>query len=380
MSMIDRIKYDGNPQGNQWLIYKCPSDQFVLGSQLIVGEGQEAIFFRGGQALDVFRPGTHTLSTGNLPLLNRLVNLPFGGKTPFTAEIYYVNRTANLDMKWGTSVPIPMEDPKYGLLLNVGARGQYGVTIEDSRLFVTRIVGAIPGGTEMNHLLILRYFNGMINSRVKSIVSEYMIARRISFLEVTQYLTEISQSFQEALTEELQNFGISLTNFYCDSIAPRPEDYEKLRTYKEELALGEDFYQRRRSLDILEKLADNPSAGGAANAGIGLGMGFGVAGQVGGLFAGLAQNVAPHPQENAGGAVRCPNCGASNPASRRFCGECGNRLAAGVICPHCGAENQPGMRFCGECGQQLAAVSRCSACGFENPPGTRFCGNCGQRL
>ncbi len=380
MSIIDRIKYDGNLQGNQWLIYKCPSDQFVLGSQLIVGEGQEAVFFRGGRALDVFRPGTHTLSTGNLPLLNRLVNLPFGGKTPFTAEIYYVNKTANLDMKWGTSVPIPMEDPRYGLLLNVGARGQYGITIEDSRLFVTRIVGTVPGGTEMNHLLILRYFNGMINSRVKSIVSEYMIARRISFLEVTQYLTEISQSFQEALTEDLQSFGISLTNFYCDSIAPRPEDYEKLRTYKEELALGEDFYQRRRSLDILERLADNPSAGGTASAGIGLGMGFGVAGQVGGLFAGLAQNVATHPQENAGNTVRCPNCGASNPASRRFCGECGNRLAAGVICPHCGAENQPGMRFCGECGKPLTAASRCSACGFENPPGSRFCGNCGQRL
>ena len=380
MSIIDRIKYDGNLQGNQWLIYKCPSDQYALGSQLIVGEGQEAVFFRGGQALDIFRPGTHTLSTGNLPLLNRLVNFPFGGKTPFTAEIYYVNKTANLDMKWGTSVPIPMEDPKYGLLLNVGARGQYGISIEDSRLFVTRIVGVILGGMEITPLLILRYFNGMINAKVKSILSEHMISQRISFLEISQYLTEIFLSFQETLSEEFERFGISLTNFYCDSIAPRPEDYTKLRTYKEELALGEDFYQRRRSLDILEKLAENPSAGNAANAGIGLGMGFGVAGQVGGLFAGMAQNVTVHPQENGDNTVKCPICGASNPVVRRFCGECGNRLATGVICPHCGTENQPGMRFCGECGQQLIVPSKCSACGFENPPGSRFCGNCGQKL
>ena len=118
MAIIDRIKYDGNSNGSQWLSYKCPSEQFVLGSQLIVNQGQEALFFKGGEALDLFGPGTHTLSTGNLPILNKLVNLPFGGKTPFSAEIYYINKTANLDMKWGTSTPIPLEDPKYGLILN----------------------------------------------------------------------------------------------------------------------------------------------------------------------------------------------------------------------------------------------------------------------
>ena len=157
MAIIDRIKYDGNSNGSQWLIYKCPSEQFVLGSQLIVNQGQEALFFKGGEALDLFGPGTHTLSTGNLPILNKLVNLPFGGKTPFSAEIYYINKTANLDMKWGTSTPIPLEDPKYGLILNVGARGQYGITITDSRLFVSKIIGAVPNGTTTNPMLVLRY-------------------------------------------------------------------------------------------------------------------------------------------------------------------------------------------------------------------------------
>ncbi|WP_322176284.1 SPFH domain-containing protein [Acutalibacter caecimuris] len=98
--------------GGQWLIHKYPSEQFVLGSQLIVNQGQEALFFKGGEALDLFGPGTHTLSTGNLPLLYKLVNLPFGGKTPFSAEIYYINTTDNIDMKWGTSTPIPLEDPR----------------------------------------------------------------------------------------------------------------------------------------------------------------------------------------------------------------------------------------------------------------------------
>ena len=119
MALIDRIKYDGDPQGRPWLIYKYPGESFVLGSQLIVGQGQEALFVKGGKALDLFGPDTYTLHTGNLPLLNRLVNLPFGGETPFTAEIYYINKTSRLDMNWGTSTPFQLEDPKYGLLLSL---------------------------------------------------------------------------------------------------------------------------------------------------------------------------------------------------------------------------------------------------------------------
>ena len=138
--------------------------QMCIRDRLIVNQGQEALFFKGGEALDLFGPGTHTLSTGNLPILDKLVNLPFGGKTPFSAEVYYINKTANLDMKWGTSTPIPLEDPKYGLILNVGARGQYGITIKDSRLFVSKIIGAVPNGTTTNPLLVLKYFNGLINS------------------------------------------------------------------------------------------------------------------------------------------------------------------------------------------------------------------------
>lgn len=179
MAIIDRIKYDGNLNNNQWMIYKCPSEEFVLGSQLIVNEGQEALFYKGGKALDLFGPGTHTLSSGNLPILNKIVNLPFGGKTPFSAEIYYVNKVANLDMKWGTSTPIPIEDPKYGLILNIGARGQYGIRILDSRLFVSKIIGAIPNGTTVNSLKILRYFNGLINAKIKTVTAKFMIEKQI---------------------------------------------------------------------------------------------------------------------------------------------------------------------------------------------------------
>lgn len=376
MAIIDRIKYDGNPNGSQWLIYKCPSEQFVLGSQLIVGQGQEALFIKGGEALDLFGPGTHTLSTGNLPILNKLVNLPFGGKTPFTAEVYFINKTANLDMKWGTSTPIPLEDPKYGLILNVGARGQYGINIIDSRLFVSRIIGAIPNGATANELVVLRYFNGLINSKIKSVTAEYMIRKQISFLEISQYLSELSDAFQAALNDEFERFGIEIVNFYCVSIAPKPEEYEKLRGYKEELALGAGFYQQRRSLDILEKLAENPSSGGMANAGIGLGMGLGVLGQMGQAFGGVSQNLNPTSPDQQ---IICPKCGAKNNGSMKFCGSCGTELIQSSVCPFCGATIQSGMKFCGECGKPLIG-SKCPKCGFENKAGMKFCGNCGQKL
>lgn len=311
MEIIDRIKFDGN--GAPWLIYKCPSEEYVLGSQLIVNQGQEALFLKGGEALDLFGPGTHTLSTGNLPFLHKLVNLPFGGKTPFTAEIFYINKTAGLDMKWGTPTPIPLEDPRYGLILNVGARGQYGITISDSRLFVTRLIGAVPNGTAADPMLVSKYFNSLVNTKIKSTAASYMIQKQISFLEISQYLAELSDAFKEALTQEFARFGIDLVTFYCEAIAPKREEYEKLRGYKEEMALGEKFYQQRRSLNILEKLAENPSTGSAT----------------------------------------CPVCGAQNAPDMKFCGNCGSKLVTIKVCPYCGKEVSAGMKFCGNCGKPL---------------------------
>lgn len=376
MAIIDRIKFDGYTSGPHWLVYKCPSEQFVLGSQLIVNQGQEALFFKGGEALDLFGPGTHTLSTGNLPILHKLVNLPFGGKTPFAAEVYFINKTVKLDLFWGTSTPIPLEDPKYGLILDVGARGQYGISIKDSRLFVARIVGAVPNGATSDYTVVLKYFNGLINTKIKSVTSEYMIKKQISFLEISPYLSELSDAFKEAINDEFERFGVEVINFYCESIAPPPEDYKKLRHYKEELALGEGFYQKRRSLDIAEKLAANPSTAGIANAGIGLGMGLGAAGQFGNIFSGIGQNVQVN---NSGNEVSCPKCGAKNNGSMKFCGECGSKLALTIICPHCGKEVPDGTKFCGECGGTLSSL-KCSTCGFENKAGMKFCGSCGKKL
>ena len=115
MPILNRIKFDGTHNNEPWLIYKWEKEDIILGSQLIVGSGQEAIFVKNGQAQDVFLPGTYTLSSGNLPFLGKLIKFPFGSQTPFAAEVYFINKTENRNMTWGTSTPFIIEDPKYNI-------------------------------------------------------------------------------------------------------------------------------------------------------------------------------------------------------------------------------------------------------------------------
>lgn len=381
MAIIDRIKYDGTPDGSPWLLYKYPSESFVVGSQLIVNQGQEALFFKGGEALDLFGAGTHTLQTGNLPILKKLVNLPFGGKTPFSAEIYYVNKTSRLDLRWGTAEPIPLEDPKYGMILSIRSHGTYGIRINDTRQLVTEIYGAIPNGNTGDFAPIHAYFSGMLTNRIKTVLSSFMMGKNISFLEITPYLKELSEACRVEICEEFERFGIEIVNFYIETISPPKEEYAKLREHKEELSLGNDFYRQRRSFDILDSLASNNSAGSMANAGAGIGMGLGLMQNAGGLFSTMGQNVNIAPAQStrtADEGVTCPQCGAKNAKGRKFCGECGQKLITGIACPSCGHVNPVGTKFCGECGTKLNR--KCPSCGYENDMSQKFCGECGTKL
>ena len=404
MAVIDRIKYDGPEDGSTWLIYKYPSEQFVLGSQLIVNSSQEALFFKGGEALDLFGAGTHTLKTGNLPLLNRLVNLPFGGRTPFSAEVYFINKTSRLDMGWGTSVPFDIEDPRYAVPLSIMANGQYGVSVPDARLFIIKLIGAVPGGSLADHSYIGKFFNGHINTKLKSLLHKFMVSRQLSFLDISGHLDELSGDAQAEIRDEFDRFGVEIVNFFIETVKPRPSQFldeiiaqrTKISATKMELnELGMDFHTQRRQLDIMEKMADNPSTGGLANAGAGLAMGLGVMGQMGTAFSGIGDRMVPGvaaagvaasgpavgPNTALSGekTILCLKCGAKVSGNMKFCGSCGEKMPAGITCGHCGAEVAAGMKFCGECGKPAGNVS-CPDCGTENAPGIKFCGECGKKL
>ena len=122
------------------------SGEIRLGSQLVVREGQKAVFFRDGKALDVFSPGRHTLSTNNIPLLTGLLGIPFGGTSPFTAEVYFVSMREFTNLKWGTAQPLVFRDQDFGMV-RLRAFGTYSIRVSDPQLLVSQIVGAMPSST-----------------------------------------------------------------------------------------------------------------------------------------------------------------------------------------------------------------------------------------
>ncbi|MEE8424354.1 MAG: SPFH domain-containing protein, partial [Elusimicrobiota bacterium] len=185
MAIIDRVKYDGP---GDVLVWRHPPDDLTWGTQVIVNQAQEAIFFKGGQALDVLGPGTHTLKSANIPLLRGLIKAPFGGNTPFAAEIYYINKATNLDVKWGTKSPIPILDPKYNIFLPVRAFGQFGVRIGDSRKFVVQLTGTQK---QFTITALQDYFRGIILTKAKDYIAETIIRKKINLLEISAYLDDL---------------------------------------------------------------------------------------------------------------------------------------------------------------------------------------------
>ncbi len=356
MAAVDVIKFDGFSDRRDWVAYKYPGEEFVLGTQLIVNPSQEAVFIKGGEICDCFTSGTHTLQTGNLPILQKFVKLPFGGKTPFTAEVFFINKAARLDMTWGTATPFQLEDPKYGIIVSIRAHGKYGIKIKNSGLFIGELVGSAKSDSVFSHSFVNSYFNSMLISYIKSTISSFMIKQKISFLDVTAYLTDLSKECNNAVLQEFERYGIEITNLCIETISPPASDYESLRKMKEKYALGEHVYTQERKMDMLDRLADNPS-NPAISMGAGLGVGLSAAKDMVGAFRDFSAETTVEQPKTFGNVptqmsgIACPQCGTIVPLGQKFCGECGAKMEK--KCSSCGKIWDPTQKFCGECGTKL---------------------------
>ena len=381
MAIVDVLKYNGGPDVFAW---KYPSEELGTWTQLIVNESQEAVFFKGGQALDVFGPGRHTLDTANIPILSKLMNLPFGGRSPFAAEVWFINKIHALDIKWGTPSPIQIQDPKYGIFTQVRSFGQFGVKIDQSGKFLVKLVGAMPVFNKDN---LVTYFRGLYLTKAKDSISTFLVRRQVSLLEINACLDELSNHMKEQIEPALAEYGITLLNFYVNDISV-PEDDPAIVKLKTALAKRAEMniigynYQQERSFDTLEGAATNPGSGTAnlMGAGLGLGMGAAVGGAVGGQFSGLARNLTI----DAATVSKCPQCQAEVLAGKKFCPDCGQTLATLPIstpmvikCDKCGAVMSPSTKFCPECGD---GYNPCPNCKADLPDGVEKCLYCGQIL
>ncbi len=222
------IKYEGD---NQTLVWKHPIEDFNLGSQLIVHESQEALFFRDGQALDLFGAGRYTLATQNLPALEKLYKLPVNADTIFHSEVYFINQTVQMGIKWGKDTKVRLFDPATGLSLELGACGQFSLKVCDSRKLVVKLVGTasefthadvIDGGFGMKPTIAK--FKAMIMTKVKSNLAQIIKNNQINVLELDENLDLISEKLRDAINPMLSDYGLVMPEFYVTAIMTPDDD------------------------------------------------------------------------------------------------------------------------------------------------------------
>ncbi len=227
------IKYEGD---NSTFVWKHPCEDFNLGSQLIVHESQEAVFMLNGQALDLFGPGRYTLETQNIPLIGKALKTATGGVSPFHCEVYFINKTVQMALKWGTPDKVRFIDPLTGVPLELGASGEMNLAVEDSRKLLVKLVGTMRGiawEDAAGFTKSLRdSFRPMITSAVKANLGAVIKDNAIDILEVDEKLELISSVLGGKIREGFDEYGLAVPNFYVTSIV-LPEDDPNFKRIRE---------------------------------------------------------------------------------------------------------------------------------------------------
>jgi len=292
---IDRIKYNGEAEE---LVWKFPYENLSIGAQLIVNQSQEAVFLKGGAICDIFGPGTHTLSANNIPILQRLVNIPFGGNTPFTAEVWYVNKIVRRNLKFGTLAPIDLLDPLYNVSVPIRSFGDYGVQITDSSAFLQQMVGTLHLFTTDD---IIEQFKGIVVQKLTVCISKFVVQREVTVVKINAHTDEIANFVRDSINEEFAQYGIRITNFNIMGLNFDKEDPNVMKILDAQSEAAKRrmegyTYQQERQLDVMEAAAGNEgSAGQMMGAGMGLGMGMGIGGMFGQQMGAMGQ-VMQQPQ------------------------------------------------------------------------------------
>jgi len=413
MALVNIIKYEGD---NTTFVWKHKKTDFNTMSQLIVHENQEAVLFKNGQALDLFEAGRYTLKTENIPILRRLINIPAGGRTPFHCEVYFINKTHQMAIKWGTDSQVQYMDPTYKFPLQIGASGEMVLSVCDAKKLLVKVVGTEKVLTQDR---LVQKFRSFLMSKVKPYIAAAMQNASYSIFEVDSHMAEFSSNLHAVLTPDFKEYGISLEKFFVTTIAKPEEDdayikfkdihfrqysdvaeaklkqqtdliyarTEAQKTVIESQAMAQKrahegyTYQQERGFDVATAVARNEAVGQFTNLGVGLGTMAGVGGVVAGTVGG-AMNDALSQAAPANSAAKCMKCGAPLPQNAKFCLECGEKVAPAfpenmIVCPECGSTVAKG-KFCLECGHKF--ITACPNCGKETIPGAKFCLECGQKL
>ena len=354
------------------LIHRIPeqgSGEIKYGAQFIIRESQAGVLFYKGKACDAFGPGRHTLKTANIPVLTKILAIPWGMTSPLRAEAYLVNMKVFPNLKWGTRDPVAFKDSELGLV-RLRAHGVFNIQVVQPILFINSLVGTMGKYTTEE---IEEYLKRVIISRL----NDYLGEKLDSLFSLPGQYDELSVDLQKRLQKDFSRFGLGLTQLYITSITPPPE-VQKAIDDKSRLSVIKDLDRlvKMKAAMAMEKAAESQ---GEAGAGMGMGLGFMMPAMFADAFRpGQGSAAGASPEE-----VRCPDCKQPISKDAKFCPLCGHQQIVFDQCGNCGKNLTPHAKFCPKCGHRAdekPAVRTCSHCNAENLSGSAFCNQCGERF
>ena len=360
MAIVDVIEWID--QGSDEIVHRVPeygSGEFRLGSQCTVRDSQVAVFFRDGKALDLLPPGRHTLSTQNIPILANILSIPFGGRSPFRAEVVFVSLKEFLDQKWGTPQPIIYRDTDLGIV-RLRAFGTFSMRVADPQLFVNTVVGT--QGTYRTEE-ITGYLRGIIASKLTTLMGEVMK----SILDLAAMYDQLALAVKASVADQFAAYGLELRGFQIGAITPPEEVQQRIDERSAMGALGDlNRYTQDRTAQAIGDAANNPGeAGGAFSAGLGISLGQQAANAA-------RQQSQPQPPPQQGYPTQGYSQQQQPPPQQGGYPQGGSPPQTATPQSPQGIAPTVGPKFCPNCGQPLIAMQD------GGPP--KFCPNCGYQL
>lgn len=353
------------------IVHRIPetgSGEIKFGAQLTVRESQAAVFFYQGKAIEAFGAGRHALKTANIPILTKILSLPWALNSPLKAEVYFVNMKVFANLKWGTRDPVAFKDSELGLI-RLRAFGVFNLQVLQPLLFINTLVGTQGMFTTDE---IEEYLNRVIVSRF----NDYMGEKLDSLLNLPSKYDEFSEGLAKTLKEDFAHFGLGLNHLYINAITP-PLEVQQAIDDRSRMGVLQDMNKlmQMKAAMAVEKAAESK---GETGAGMGMGIGMMMPAMFAQYFSGAK------PQESSSSeTVSCPDCRSPVPMTAKFCPQCGHQQVIFNQCASCGKNLAPGAKFCSRCGKPVDEKPKlkiCPKCNRENIPQSIYCNHCGEKI
>lgn len=333
---IDVIEY--KDENSKTIIKKYirvkDDDEIKWGAKVIVREGQVAVFLKGGKFTDVLGPGTHTLSTENLPVLSKIMAVPYALNSPLKADVFFVSTKQFINQNWGTKNPVIVRDKEFDIV-RIRAFGNYAFRIIEPKKFMEEVYGTQRKAETSQ---IVDYLTSFIVEAFSVVIGEL----NIPVLDLAKNYREIGGKVQEKVNEKAKDIGIEFSNVIIENIS-LPEEVEKIIDEKLSIGVVKNDFSNYSKFETIQAMRD---AAKQENGLAGLGASF-VAGSE------MAKDMKDEMQKNDNVKIRCIECNALNDENAKFCSNCGAKLEKVRVCPNCGKEIDENAKFCSNCGQKI---------------------------